>query len=516
MLDEFDINNEFLKLKEGIYNSKKYWLIYVIMVLFGLITQMNVANYGQPIEEIIIFILVSIIGIICIAYFTSHGNDKELHKTAFIIILTFGILLCMLTPILGTYDEVEHFVRSEITSTGVIMPEYDNGSFTTIQSTIDLIANSRATHDDGFDYIDMSKASIFKTDADTKPINYTPVKYPSAFAQNPFYGYLPQAIGIALAKLLDLNAIWLVWLGRIFNIAIYAGIASFAIKKSPILKVPLIIVGCMPLTMFISASVSIDALICGLSLLSVSYFFNMYKSPKNSIDNKNILIFSTIILILGLCKVTCFAFILLLFAVPKDNFKNRQCKLLSLISMGVLVLIALLWTKYYANPGFFMSFRTPHHIINNVNSAQQIDYILNHMNHAVVSVLRYPRYLGYFYDFAHSMVFSQLYMMFLGAMILMYPHEKFSLRSKIIVGIIGAIFYIGTLITFLLSWTPVGDVYTILGLQTRYLIPFIPLLPFMFGINHVETNKFEIDSYMIMLALAFLACDAMYLVTFAY
>ena len=91
-----------------------------------------------------------------------------------------------------------------------------------------------------------------------------------------------------------------------------------------------------------------------------------------------------------------------------------------------------------------------------------------------------------------------------------------SLRSKIIVGIIGAIFYIGTLITFLLSWTPVGDVYTILGLQTRYLIPFIPLLPFMFGINHVETNKFEIDSYMIMLALAFLACDAMYLVTFAY
>lgn len=516
MLEEFDLNIEFQNFKREFINSKKYWIIYVVLVLFALITQMNVSNYYQPVEEIIFFVIFAIAGIFCITFFKCHSGDNEIHKTALIILLIFGIFLCFLTPTLGAYDEVEHFVRAEMTSSGVLFPEYENGSYLTIQSTLDLIEGVKDTHEDGFDYVDMSKASVTKVDSDTKPINYTLVKYPSAFAQNPFFGYLPQAIGIALAKLLSLNAIWLVWLGRIFNVAVYAGIVSYAVKKTPILKVPMIIFACVPLALFTVASMSIDGLICGLSILAVSYFFYMLKSPKRSLNKLDILKFSLIIVLLGLCKVTCFALILLLFVIPKENFEDGKFQIASVLSVVLIVLIALLWTKYYANPGFFKSFRAEHAIINHINSTQQIDYMLNHLNHGIVSVLRYPRYLGYFYDLVHSMVFNQIYMMFLGAVILFYPHEKFDMKSRIMVLIVAAIFFMGTILTFLLSWTPVGDVYTILGLQTRYLLPILALLPFAIGINHIETNKDVIDSYMILATICFLAFDAMYIAALAY
>lgn len=516
MFEEFDFNTELQNFKTELFNSKKYWLIYVILVCFALITQMNVSNYHQPFEEIIFFIVVSILGIFCITFFKCHSSDKELHKTAFVLIILFGVLMCFLSPTLGAYDEVEHFVRAEITSTGAIFPEYVDGSYLTIQSTLDLIGEAKHTHENGFDYIDMAQASVTKMDADTKPINYTPAKYPSAFAQNPFFGYLPQAIGILLAKLLDLNAIWLVWLGRIANVAVYAALVSLAVKKTPILKVPLIILACIPLAIFTVASMSIDGLICGLSILAVAYFFYLFKSPKGSLNKSDIIKFTAIVVLLGLCKVTCFAFILLLLAVPKDNFEEENIRITMLLSIIVAVIIALLWTKFYANPGFFKSFRAEHWAIRNINSTMQIDYMLNHLDHGIVSILRYPRSIGYFYNFVHSMTFNQIYMMFLGALILFYPHEKFNIKSRIIVLVVGAIFYVGTLITFLLTWTPVGSVYDIIGLQTRYFLPFLPLLPFALGINHVDTNKETIDSYMIMMALCFLGFDLMYLAALAY
>ena len=66
--------------------------------------------------------------------------------------------------------------------------------------------------------------------------------------------------------------------------------------------------------------------------------------------------------------------------------------------------------------------------------------------------------------------------------------------------------YVGTYIVLLLTWTPVGQIEDISGVQQRYFFSIFPLIPFIFGFNHMEGDTTELDSYIIMISLAFIAC----------
>ena len=501
--------SELFNLKSNLHQSRKYWAIYLILFLFAAFSMFSMDNFVHPKMEIGIIFLLSLLGVFCISYFHGHNNDEDLFKTAFIVILTFGIICSFLTPICYCPDEVEHFVRSEMTSRGEFIPIYENNSFLTIQTTLDLIEDSKETRDTHFDMIDIEKASIFNTDADTKPINYTLVEYPSAFAQNPFFGYLPQAIGMLVAKLLDLNAVWLLWLGRIFNVILYASLASIAIKKTPILKIPLLAVSLIPLTIFHIASLSIDSMINGLGILMVAYFFYMYKSPKKSLTKRDILIFGFIGLLLGSCKITYFAFIFLLLFVPRDNFSSKRYWHYSIIAVIVLAMIALLWIIFYANPGFFESYRATYWQLRNVNSTEQISYIMSHKKDTLIQILNFPKYFEVdFYSSARTFSFSNytsFYLMFLGAVFLFYPTEKFNRVSRLGALCVVIMLYYGTYLTLLLSWTPIGQLDNIIGGQPRYFLPLLALFPFIFGINHIEGDTSSIDGYIFMISIVYVA-----------
>ena len=177
-------NNDYLiDFKENLFKSKKYWLIFLVLIFIASASMVNMENIVHPKMEICIFIILSIIGIFCISFYQGHNDDKNFYKTVFIVLLLFGIVLSFLSPIMCGPDEVEHFVRAEMTSSGVIIPDYNEtpykygefkqyGSFLTIQSTLDLIEDSKTTENGGFDRIDYKNASIFFNDADDKPINY--------------------------------------------------------------------------------------------------------------------------------------------------------------------------------------------------------------------------------------------------------------------------------------------------------------------------------------------------------
>ena len=512
-MDGINLNRTILeKLSNTKYNiimSKKYCLLYLLLIILASLSMFTMKNYLNPVMGIFTFITVSLLGIFCISYYYKNNDSKNIFKVVFIVVLTFGIVCSFLTPICYVSDEVEHFVRSEMTSRGELIPVYEEGSYTTIQSTLDLIEDSKETRDTGFDHISGKKATIFKTDADTQPINLTPAKYPSAFAENPFYGYLPQAIGMFIAKLFDLNSIWLLWLGRIFNTLLYASLVAIAVKKTPILKIPLFIVALMPLSIYQIASVSIDSMINGLGILMIAYFFYMYKSPDNSLSIKHIITFALIGLLFGLCKTTNFVFIFLILFIPKQNFKGKLYYY-NFIMIGVIGLIALLWARY-AHPILINSFRGPYNIINNINSTSQLNFIIQHPIDFIISVLQIPTtYIESDLLFNSRGLwfnpFNSLYLMFIGSVILFYPKEKFNPFSRLGALLVSIMLYYGTYISFLFIWTPVGQLNPISGVQHRYFIPLFALFPFIFGINNnTNNNTHEIDFYLITIAIAFLA-----------
>ncbi len=506
-------------------NNKKYWLIYLLLItIMGASTLIN-RKLQNPAFEIAVFIIVAILGILCILFYFSHNNEDELYKVAFVAILCFGIICALIVPICDVSDEVEHFTRSEITSQGVLVPHWtgddvginrlynhsDEGKYSNV---LNPNVGFETIHSIQFFSIDREK-TVFDVKWDTNKIDYTKMIDGSAFEQNPFFGYLPQAIGIFFAKFLDLNMIWLMWLGRICNLICFAGLVSLAIRKAPVLKMPLLAVSCIPITIYQSASLSIDSMICGLGILAIAYFIYLCKSGEKSIELKDIAIFTFICLLLGFCKITYLAFIFLLLFVPKKNFNFTKALPISLASISIVSVIGVLWSRY-ATPALMHSWRSK---LNYVSSGGQIAYLIKSPLFARKFITQiFTSDLGWmfygvfnFFSAGSKNHYSDTYylivamiLLFLIMILFFYPEKnKFSLKTRGGSLFVLLIVYVGTCFIQLLTWASVG--VTNLGINTRYFIPLFALIPIIANFAPFDFDKSKFDNYSIVFIIAFMA-----------
>ena len=546
-MEGYSLKDKVIGFKEDMFKTKRYWLLSLVLIFIAFLATMTMKNYKAPKFEVITLIFSCILSVFLITFYQSHRDDKNFYKTAFLVILVFGIVFSMLTPIMCNDYEFEHFVRAEMTSNGVINPEFHQAPFTletihydgyyyTIQTAYDLAhdgknasnyikgdfiyytINDTNKHDIS-DYIDMNfeDSTILKTDADTQPINTTQVKFHSAFAQNPFFAYIAPAIGMAIAKLLSLNAIWMLWLGRICNITLYAALAAYAIKKTPILKVPLFVVACIPATIFQAASLGIDPFVNGLAILAIAYFLMFYKSPKHSLDYKSIIKFSLIVLLMGLCKLPYWAFIFLLLFIPMDNYKERKYY----YSIGLIILILLgimvIWQICYVNPGIHDSWRYSLYLgRRNVDALSQMDYIWHHPTAALSHIFNTLTNLNTHLK-VESVIetkYSSEYLLFMGMICLLYPVEKIKYKTKIGALLVFCMVYFGSYILTLLTWNKVGKLTPYV--PPSYFFPLLGLIPIFLGINHVQKDTTVIDYYIVTLAITFIIFRVLTMVLMVY
>lgn len=482
---------------------KNYYIIYLLLIVFFTLTFLKTEDYSSPTFEIIIFFLIFIFGAFGLYYYTK--NENNLHKVALVIILLFGITCVFLTPINDVSDEIEHTTRSEIVSSGQISTEYvqiPNNTvygYLTIKSVDDLAQNA------GY--------NVFNTKVDDEKINYTPVYLNSAFSQNPFYSYLPQALGFFLAKILDLNAIWMLWLGRLFNLIFYASVIYFAIKKAPILKFPLLIVSVMPLAIYQAASLSVDGMFICLSILAFSYFLYFYKTPK--IKWSDISIFYLAIILSGLLKTPFLALSLLIFLVPKENFENNKQNIISKLAILAVLAIGMIWSNY-ATGVLANSWRGEYFAKSHVNSTEQISYLINNPTSALQrffdSIISFPTIIERFFFFSNdvrkyvSPILAILYMLFFVVFSLIYPlDEKFDVKTRIKGLLIGLLIYYGVTFIQYLTWSKVGATNVYGGVYSRYFIPLLIFVPFIINTDYFELDKKKILLLSLTLAISFIS-----------
>lgn len=508
----------------------KYFLVYLALIFSFILFGFN----NIPISQFNIIIIIITVLFCCLIFFyvVKNRNEEDLHKIAFIVIITFGVLFVVLSPINSGYDEPEHFTRAEITSQGVLLPNYEwegeNPLFYK-SSSLEPAIHVENNVSKGYKTISSITSAprgltIFDTNWDDEKINHSITYYDSAFVQNPFFAYIAQALGVFLAKLFDLNNIWMLWLGRFFNILVYATICSFAIKKSPVLKMPMLVISCLPFAVVLSSTMNTDALNLSLSLLVISYFLYLYKSPKRSIKKRNIAIFIFIVLILSLSKVTLLAFSLLLLAIPQENFENKNYYYLSIIGIISLILIILGFNKFYSVDSLYNSWRGRTFIERHVNATEQLSFIFHNYN-GILTILRIPTQIPdvllkitRIYTFSPPFDYlSIIYTIFLVFMVLFYPiNVKFDKITKIISLIIIISIFFGTYIIQYLTWAPVGSTdLSDFGISTRYFIPFFTLLPVVFNLNK-DIKKDRLNLIIIMFVLSFLSGILVYILSLFY
>ena len=512
----------------GIFiKSKRYWLIYLIFIAVTCMSTLSAKNFVNPQFVIATFAIVAVMGIVCIIYYFMHDSENELYKVAFVIILVFGMMSALIVPIVDVSDELEHLTRAEITSQGVIFPHWESGPNNLSRlynHTSEGQYSTQLNKDVGFwtseshmFFINNREHTVFDTPGDTDKISKSQILDGSAFEQNPFYGYLPQALGVFLAKLFDMNVIWMLWLGRIFNLISYAFIISFAIKKTPVLKIPLLAVACIPLSIYQAASISIDSMIIGLGILTIAYFLYMYKAEERSLDTKHVALFCGLSLLLGLCKLPYLAFTFLILLVPRSNFKDENILRYMLLGILIVSIAGVLWSSY-SEPSLMHSWRSK---LNYMNPALQVEYLLNHP-FAILNFLRmiFTFTLGitlnglfnffsagsaYHYS-DHYTFITILLWIFLAATLLFYPNKvKFNSKARWGSLIILLMIYVGTCFIQLLTWADVGK--TNIGVSARYFLPLFALLPIIvpFRIGKLDKFKGSYDKYAMIFIIGFMA-----------
>ena len=516
-----NISENLVNFKDNLLASKKYWLIYLVFILVTWFSTVYGYDVMHMKFQILVLLFVAFLGVFCIVYYFMHSSDDELHKVAFVTILAFGLICCLAVPICHHVDELEHLTRAEITSEGAIFPDWIGD-----EKGIDRLYNASTGERSklmnkgvGFNtigsmyfYEKNRTLTVFQTDHDTDKINQSVYMRGSAFEQNPFYGYLPQGIGIFIAKLLDLNVIWILWLGRIFNMIFYAGVVALAVKKAPCLKIPIIAIACIPVALYQSASVSIDPMIFALGLLAIAYFMYMYKSDEKSLDNKHIAIYSVICLLLGLCKLPYLAFIFLLLFVPKRNFKKYNV-LFILLGILAVAAIGVMWSRY-STPALMHSWRSS---LNYVDSAKQLDFLLHNPSQILV-FLKHTLTTGpwdmlselFNFDywtpesFVRFRFINALLAIFLAIVLLVYPSDfKFDLKAKLGALAVFIIVYFGTFFVQLLTWANVGNM--MVEVHMRYFIPLMALIPIIVQLRRNPFEKEMFDKYVMVFVVGFAA-----------
>ena len=484
-----DIISEY---KQTLTTNKKFILIYLAGILFFVFSMFCRDNFIYFKGELIGLAILLVFGSFGILYGIRH--KKEPHKVAFVIILLFGLLMVFFAPPMSFPDEAIHFARAESINEGVLYPvKTPNGYYIK----------------DYFFEMNQAKSGTTILEYNfSKPISDS-WGYWLASTNTPFYSYLFSALGILIAKCLDLSVIWTLWLGRLANLLLYGCFVYFAIKKAPVYKMPLLFMACLPIAVSQVSSFSYDAFIFACTVVMFAYFIYMY---KNKFETKDLAIFFIACLLMSFIKPPYVFLALSIFAVPKENFPSAKLQKYSAFATFAVFVIVILHFGNFFNQFIGASQHTMDYVLNSRNASftAQMEYIMGNptaigtlMLFAVKSVFDVFVVNSTFYhfaDFKGLILFNAIYLVFFAVFSVGYQHELNLSRKRRL--ILTAIVYFSIFGILYCTWTPVGANY-IVGIQTRYFVPMLPLIPLIVNIKH---EKFENrDDLFLTLIIVFLA-----------
>lgn len=277
---------------------------------------------------------VALIFLALVLVMTMRPNQSyQLAINYFLALVMMGILFSIIMPPLTVPDEESHFRMA-----------YDLSSTMMFQSK-ELM---RKTDNDSITYLH-NAASISRWYASfNEPTDGTEVvstKWTSVSSTTPSYAYIFSAVGISLARLCGLNGHWAILLGRLFNLFGVSALMAVSLHLIPFGKKYFCVLGLLPETVYIVASYSYDGLNIALCFLAVSYFFYMI-SEERKVKASNLIIFFGIVLVMIPVKLVYAPLIGLPLLIPKEQLDINRKLLLGTVMAGVLggfVLLLLRW-----------------------------------------------------------------------------------------------------------------------------------------------------------------------------
>jgi uncharacterized membrane protein len=438
---------------------------------------------------------------------TGGGFRLSPEKAFLMLGLVFGLAFLILTPPFQAPDEWNHFFRAYQVSKGHPVSGMDSRGMAGERLPISLLKTSLSVFNN-LPYTPENREKLDRLllrgrlgDEDLDPFRKEKkqgragvilslldmplesdrtlfLNFPGT-ALYPPVPYLPQAVGIALGRLLELPPVMLVYSGRLLNLLLWVLLTYLAIRITPFYKWLFLLLSLTPTPLFQAASLSADGVSNSSALLLVAvmlrFAFDTEKAPRTA---DMVLIF-LLSLLLSLSKFYIFMPCLFLL-VPRTRLGAKETYTIALLLFLCAASAAGAWaviTKglhIQQRPGVF--------------PAEQLEGIVRDPFNYLVIMLRtvmtqwtallrdFTGKLGHFGPYMPTAaVYINVVVLAAAALVDGRMDVRIGPREKLIASAVIAASVLTVITPIYLTWTPLGE-GSIQGVQGRYFFPLAPLI----------------------------------------
>ena len=429
-----------------------------------------------------VILIVFVLGIYIVSSIIYYKKGMKIENIFLMVAPLTCIFFLVTMPTFKNHDEYYHWLKAYEVSQGTLMTPQEDG----VQGSMMPEGVSKVFPTDwtNLDYQMMKDLLDVKLNEDNKGI-----LNPETAAVYSFVQYIPQATGIALARLVTDNVYLITYGGRIVNMIFALLVLYFAIKLMPFGKKLLLIPAMIPIAIEGFTSLSPDAMTISVAFFYIAYILHLAFGKKEQLGMKEKVILLISSIVIALCKIVYIPLVGLILIIPKEKFKNQgnKNKILNFcVIAGIAVIINLIWLAISSR--YLSTFREGDSKIqvllalqNPILYIQNVLYTFN-LNGSNYLLSLFGADLGWGeliklysivpYAFLGIYLFTAITDNELKDKLKKYQIIWISLVILAIVGLIFTSLYV--------QWTTVGQT-SIAGIQGRYFLPILPLVMLLLG-----------------------------------
>lgn len=307
------------------------------------------------------------------------------------------------------------------------------------------------------------------------------------------YTYFVSGLGIAIGRLLNLNGLLCVLLGRFLNFSLFLLALGYCLKNTPKFKEIFVLLALFPITLQQAFSVSYDSIVLSLAFLITSLTMQLFYNRK--LGKKEIILLVISCLLLIPCK--SFAYSPLVLAplsffikdIDFERFKNKK----GYITIGVIlallcfayILAAIILGRMVSNVSVLYLAIHPRFFYTVLRQT-----LYNRSNFYILSAV------GGSMELCHVGIFAPIILGYICVMSILISKINPGLLgikkiNQYIFALIIIICFLGTL-SGMYTWSCSIGLFggsVIEGFQGRYILPVIPLLFLCFNKDTYEAGS---------------------------
>jgi uncharacterized membrane protein len=419
-------------------------------------------------------------------------NKRRLPNWFAIAAFLLGNGFVFVNPPLKAPDESAHFARAYQVSRLQLLPLQRNGILGGyIPVGIETLGKRfEKVSFDGVSVAEIIAARRIPFDPSDVRFSYFP-----NIAEYPWLPFIPQAVGITLARICFTSALATMYCGREANLIgfIVLTYAALAMMPDPRCRLTLALIALLPMSLYQAGSLSADGVTIAMSFFVVTIVWRLtfLEAPVSKFDLSAMFI-STICL--SLTKLSYSPISLLVLMIPPKRLGGfrRYAAIAATLLLSNCLAIVLWMSQFHGLPKVDLNPA--------VDPPQQERYLLHHPGK--IAPLLISTTTTYGKEIATGVIGT------FGWNEIMMPPILVAIYYALLLTSVGAngppcywrgailatstaIFNIGAMLTaFFIQCRPVGET-AIAGLQGRYFIPLLPLMIFFSGGKNITGAKFE-------------------------